>query len=97
MIGIIFFWISYIVAGILLYTIVFHTYEKTEIETKYGFTKYITTDKDIRHKYPLWLILIGIIVFFVPVLNVFLFTMFMALYPGEDRNVYFNSFLNKKY
>ena len=96
MVEIIFFWILYIVAGILLYTIIFHTYEKTEIETKYGYTEYTITDKGIRHKYPLWLILISIIVFFIPVLNVFLFAMYMALYP-EDHNVYFNSFLNKKY
>lgn len=95
MIGIILFWISYIVAGILLYTIVFHTYEKTK-SAKYGFTDYTITDDDVRHKYPLWLILISIIVFFVPVLNLFLFIMFMALYP-ESHNVYFNSFLNKKY
>ena len=96
MAGIIFFWVLYIVAGILLYTIIFHTYEKTESTTKYGYTKYIITDNDIRHKYPLWLILIRIIVFFVPLLNVFLFAMFMALY-SEEHNVYFNSFLNKKY
>lgn len=96
MVGVIFFWVLYIVAGILLYTIIFHTYEKTESKTKYGYTEYIVTDNDIRRKYPLWLIFISIIVFFIPALNVFLFAMFMALYP-EEHNVYFNSFLNKKY
>lgn len=97
MFGMILFWFHYIVAFLMMHTIIFGTYEKTPEERKHYYTTvYVKTDNDKRYKYPLWLILVGIVVLFIPVLNIFLYAMFMSLYP-DGKEIYFKSFLTKKY
>ena len=67
--GIFLFWFQYILSAILLYHILRCIYVKKVDGDRYGRKKYIRTDNDERLKYPLWIILLLIIVFFVPVLN----------------------------
>jgi len=95
MIETILFWITYIIAALLLYTIIFKTYDKTKVEDKY-ISRYEITNNDVRHKYPLWLILLGIIIYFIPVFNIIIYAGFMCIYASEC-DVYFKSFLTKKY
>ena len=95
MIGIILFWIVYIVAALLLYTIIFKTYDKTKVQLKYN-SEYRITDNDVRHKYPLWLILLGVIIYFIPGFNIAIYAGFMCIFSSEN-DVYFKSFLTKEY
>lgn len=86
--GIFIFILHYIIAIILLYTILFCSHE-----TEYEHGKYVM--KKERLKYPLWLFLVGILILFIPVFNIIAYIIFIAGMSSDDK-VYFNSFLNKK-
>ena len=91
MFGIILFWISYIFAAILLYTILRCSYTYELVNEGYRNTYKKT---DIRKKRPLWLILLLLIILFIPMLNMLVFSVFMIISTGleyEDR-VYYKSF-----
>lgn len=94
--GTILFWLMYIISAVLLYTIIFKTYDKTRVKDNYSsLPHYEITDNDTRHKYPLWFILISVLAYFIPIVNVIFFILFMTLTPID--NVYFKSFLTKEY
>jgi len=103
MLGIIIFWIHYVVAAILLYHLLRCIYVKGEsYKTTYR-TVYKISDLDKRLKQPLFVIILLIIVFFIPVLNILVFSGGMCKYlvtteGDSDYNKYYcKSFLTKKY
>ena len=90
------FWIHYIIAGILLYTILINSYEYIPYKDGY-ITKYKPGNE--RVKFPLWLIILFSIVFFIPILNIIVFASYMVIRSSdfEEHRVYYKSFLTKKY
>jgi len=103
MFGIILFWIHYIVAGILLYHDLRCIYVKSKSSTNtYRGKIYEITEKDQRLKLPLWIIVLFFIVFFVPVLNLFVYTTYLCArlineYGSEYNKYYCKSIFTKKY
>ena len=98
MLGMILFWIHYIIAMILLYHLLRCIYVKTK-SCEYG---YEISDLDERLKQPLFVIILLIIVFFIPVLNILVFSGCMCRYLINEGNQKYNkyyckSFLTKKY
>ena len=94
MIGVILFWLHYIVAVILLYTILKGSYVLKEGKR---YNECIKTDE--RQKYPLWLILVFIIAVFIPVLNLGFYIAFISVtsHPIDGDGIYYKNFLTKEY
>lgn len=95
MIGIILFWLQYIAAVILLYTILKGSYVlKRGKRYDEGFIK-----TEERQKYPLWLILVFIIAVFIPVLNLGFYIAFISVtsHPIDGDGTYYKNFLTKEY
>ena len=94
MIGIILFWLHYIVAVILLYTILKGSYVLKEGKR---YNERIKTDE--RQKYPLWLILVFIFAVFIPILNLGFYIAFIAVtsHPIDGDGIYYKNFLTKEY
>ena len=94
MIGIILFWLHYIVAVILLYTILKGSYV---LKKGKRYDEHIKTDE--RQKYPLWLILVFIIAVFIPVLNLGFYIAFISVtsHPIDGDGTYYKNFLTKEY
>ena len=94
MIGIILFWLHYIVAIILLYTILKGSYV---LKKGKRFDEYIKTDE--RQKYPLWLILVFIFAVFIPILNLGFYIAFISVtsHPIDGDGTYYKNFLTKEY
>ena len=94
MIGIILFWLHYIVAVILLYTILKGSYVLKEGKR---YNERIKTDE--RQKYPLWLILVFIFAVFIPILNLGFYIAFIAVtsHPIDGDGTYYKNFLTKEY
>ena len=87
--GVALFWISYIIAAVLLYHVLRCIYVKGKNISQY---KYEKTDKDKRMKHPLWVILGFITVFFIPVLNLIVFLFYLgdkAWGESEEYNQYY--------
>ena len=102
MFGIILFWLHYIIAGILLYHILRCIYVKQKTNKSLYNVTYERTSEDERLKHPLWLVLIFIAVFLVPILNIVVLPIYLAFRVicenGEDRNPYYcKSLFTKKY
>ena len=102
MVEIFFFWLHYILAGILLYTSLRSIYVKgKKSEDRYPVI-YYKTDSDQRLKTPLWVILLLSFAFFVPILNlVILGAYLMSKLINEDGSkyckYYCKSLLTKEY
>ena len=94
MIGIILFWLHYIVAVILLYTILKGSYV---LKKGKRYNERIKTDE--RQKYPLWLILVFIIAVFIPILNLGFYIAFISVtsHPIDGDGIYYKNFLTKEY
>ena len=104
MIGVIFFWIHYIIAIVLLYNILRCVYIKSEetVPTSHSYIRrYVATENDERLKYPLWIIILLILVLFIPVINIVVYSLRMLSITNEafggDERYYCRSFLTKKY
>jgi len=102
--GILIFWLHYIIAGILLYLILRCMYIKGDNKgTNYNYKKiYIKTDKDIRLKHPVWAIILFLFSFIVPVLNLIVFIVYLLQMTldsdgSEYCRYYCKSFFNKEY
>jgi len=92
MIGTILFWIMYIISGLAVYTILRCTYIRKELK----YQKYEETNE--RLKQPLWFIILLIIGFLIPVINITIpIVMILAYYIDDYREYYYKSFLTKKY
>lgn len=76
--GIIIFWIHYIIAAILLYHLLRCIYVKGEVDKSLYRAEYYKTENDKRLKHPIWIILIYITIFLIPILNIFLLAMCIA-------------------
>lgn len=94
MIGIILFWLHYIVAVILLHTILKGSYV---LKKGKRFDEHIKTDD--RQKYPLWLILVFIFAVFIPILNLAFYITFISVtsHPIDGDGIYYKNFLTKEY
>lgn len=79
------FFLHYVIAFILLFTILCRSYEINNYK-----------QTDIRHKYPLWFILSAIMVYFIPIGNLIAYILWICFCVSEDF-VYFKSFLTKRY
>ena len=102
MFGVILFWIHYIIAGTLLYHIFRCIYVKEKVFDNGYRTEYAITDNDIRLKHPLWVLILFIIIFFIPVINITFFGMYLAkrmiCENGSEHNPYYcKSIFTKKY
>ena len=86
--GVFLFLTHYVIAATLLYTILFCSHE-----TEYVNRKFVA--KKERMKYPLWAILVGITIFFIPILNIIAYIIYIGAASGNDE-IYFDSFLTKK-
>lgn len=92
MIGTILFWLMYIISGFAVYTILRCTYVKKEIK----YHKYEETEERVKH--PLWFIILLIIGFLIPVVNIAIPIIMILLYVMDDYcDYYYKSFLTKKY
>lgn len=93
--GIILFWVCYLFSGIGLYTLFRGLYVQKKIDLdSYPYWKYEKTDE--RFKIPLWMILLAIIIFCIPIVNI---SIPFALIVGENysEEFYIKTFLTKKY
>ena len=92
MIGTILFWLMYIISGFATYTVLRCTYIRKELK----YHKYEETDE--RVKRPLWFIILLIIVFLIPAVNIAIpIVTILAYYMDDYRDYYYKSFLTKKY
>jgi len=94
-IGVIIFWLSYIIAAILLYHILRCSYKLIKVGDRFDYTWEKTDKKD---KLPLWQISLFILALFIPVLNLILYFLYIGYKCNADVDrIYINSFLTKKY
>lgn len=100
------FWISYIVAAIIFYHIFRCVYVKTGrvTENDWGDSIYHKTATDPRKKYPLYVWILGIFVYLLPILNVFALTVSLVviLFPEigiteSSSRYYCKSIFTKEY
>lgn len=97
--GLFLFYLHYIIAGILLYLILRCMYIKGDVKN----CKHYKTDNDKRLKHPLWLIILYLFVFMIPVVNIIIFTAYLVVqtinFDGRPEycEYYCKSFLNKEY
>lgn len=92
MIGTILFWLMYIISGLTVYTVLRCTYIRKELKYK----KYEETDERLKH--PLWFIILLIIGFLIPMVNIMIPIATILIYYIDDyRGYYYKSFLTKKY
>ena len=91
--GVILFWLHYVIAFILLWHILRCIYVKKGKSDKWGYNVYERTEDDKRMKHPLWLVLIFIMVLCIPILNIVVFIpylLFRALCDrGDERNPHY--------
>jgi len=103
MMGILIFWLHYIIAGILLYSILRCIYIKGDNKSsRYGKIIYTKTDKDVRLKHPLWAIILFLFAFIIPVINLIVFVIYLLQIivntdGSEYCKYYWKSFLTKEY
>jgi uncharacterized membrane protein YdjX (TVP38/TMEM64 family) len=102
MFGIILFWFTYILSAILLYHILRCIYIKQIDNNKYGRKTYKRTDDDKRLKYPLWVILLLFLIFFIPFLNLIVYVGHLCFRliceDGDEHNPYYcKSIFTQKY
>ena len=100
--GILIFWLHYIIAGILLYLILKCIYIKGKEEKKWDIVIYYKTNDDKRLKHPLWSIILFLFVFIIPVLNIITFIIYLLVMTinmeGNDKCRYYcKSIFNKEY
>ena len=102
--GILIFWLNYIIAGILLYLILRCIYVKGENNKEKCsiYRIYTKTDKDIRLKHPLWAIILFLFAFTIPIFNLIVFTVYLLQMTvdtdGNDECRYYcKSIFNKEY
>lgn len=87
MCGIVLFWLMYIISGLSVYTV---------LRCAYKIDKFEETDERVKH--PLWFILLLIIVFLIPIVNISIPIMTILFYQMDDcREYYYKSFLTKEY
>lgn len=85
--GVILFWVHYVIAFILLWHILRCIYVKKGKSDRWGNNVYERTEDDKRMKHPLWLVLIFIMVLCIPILNIVVFVpylLFRALSDSSD-------------
>ena len=101
--GILLFWIHYIVAVVLLYHDLFCIYVKTECNNACTYKTYKITENDERLKQPLWIIILFFIVLFIPGLNLFVYIAYLCAklindFGSSKYNKYYcKSIFTKKY
>lgn len=101
MFGIVLFWVHYIIAVVLLYTILRCSYKYTIVKKEYRNNEYQKSNE--RVKFPLWIIILFIIVLFIPVFNLIVYVSYMIkatskpMYDVNKNRVYYKSFLTKEY
>ena len=91
--GVIIFWLHYVIAFVLLWHILRCIYVKKVTKDKWGYTIYTKSEDDKRMKHPLWLVLVFIMVLCIPILNIIIFIpylLFRALSEwGDDKNPHY--------
>ena len=100
--GIILFYLHYLIALVLLDTITMRIYVKGNVDNSNYNTKYYKTDNDVRRKLPLWLLLLLAFVFIIPVINLIVYSVYLGftVYSNSEDNYnkyYVKSFLTKEY
>ena len=102
MFGVIIFWLHYIIAGILLYHILRCIYVKQRTSKNLYNATYEKTNDDKRLKHPLWLVLLFILAFCIPIINISslgtYLTFRMVNKSGSTHNPYYcKSIFTKEY
>jgi uncharacterized membrane protein len=102
MFGVIIFWLHYIIAGILLYHILRCIYVKQKTSKSIYNATYERTSEDKRLKHPLWLVLLFILAFCIPIINILSFGIYLTFRmvneSGSTYNPYYcKSIFTKEY
>lgn len=92
--GTVIFIFHYVIALLMLYTILFGSCSYDQTLDRWNNAEYKPNNK--RYKYPLWVILLLITVLFIPVLNIATYGTWMVIGYCNDI-VWFKSFLTKRY
>lgn len=100
--GILLFWIDFIVSIVLLYNILFGIYVKEKSYRRDYYTKYEKTDYDKRLKHPLWAIILFTAILFIPVVNLVIYIAYLGAMllneQGDNYNEYYSkSIFTKKF
>lgn len=95
MIGMIFFWLDYIICGLALYSFIFCRYKSIKLDYNYAEHKYDKECTNVRIKTPLWGVLLLTLLWFIPVLNIIITIPFMLIHYNES-NYCYKSFLTKE-
>ena len=100
--GIILFYLHYIVAAILLYHILRCIYVKGSVTKGYIYNNYEKTDTDKRLTHPLWAVILFLVILCIPGLNLIVFIIYLAFRliseSGSKHNPYYcKSLFTKEY
>lgn len=93
MIGIIFFWLDYITCGLALYSFIFCRYKLERVQGMYSLKTEMEPTKE-RIKTPLWQVLLLILLYIIPVLNILILPIMVFHY--SENNYCYKSFLTKE-
>lgn len=99
--GVVIFWVHYVIAFILLWHILCCIYVKKDKIIK-GYTYYKKSENDERLKHPIWVVVLFMLILCIPILNLIVFVayiMFRALTDrGSDESnpYYIKSLFTKK-
>jgi len=101
--GVVIFWVHYVVAFILLWHILRCIYIKGDKKVDYWDRyKYQKTDNDERLKHPIWIVALFMLILCIPILNLIVFVayiMFRAFTDSgsdESNPYYIKSLFTKK-
>lgn len=99
--GILLFWLQYIIAAVLLYNILrcirIGTKNYVTGKSPYELKKeIIKSNDDKRLKHPLWLIILLCVVLFIPVVNILIYLVYLSNVTNREE-YYLRSFLTIKY
>ena len=100
--GIILFYLQYIIAAILFYHILRCIYVKGSVTKGYIYNNYEKTNSDKRLNHPFWIWLVFLLVLCIPILNLIVFILYLAFRllndAGSKHNPYYcKSIFTKEY
>ena len=100
--GLFIFWLQYIISGIVLYHILKCIYVKQKTNKSLYSATYERTSEDKKLKHPLWLVLLFILAFCIPIVNILSLGIYLGFRTinanGSTYNPYYcKSIFTKEY
>ena len=93
--GTLIFWLHYIIAGILLYHILRCIYIKQRINNDLYNSTYERTSEDKRLKHSLWIVLLFILAFCIPIINILSLGIYLTFRMTNERGSTHNPYYCK--